>query len=212
MRVAAGNPIVPVLTEAGVPWEVCVHDPNTMIFSFYTYQEGKPATDVSLWQQAMNLVTFQREWADNAVSNTLYFKPKWELCAVINPTVLDLRGYLHSKRLAEEIIESGVDYDGLTVRVKYVDDKLHIYRYNMNHEEDIIEQVISHIVPLTKSLSLLPHSGAGAYAQMPESALSESEYENRPTYNFNWSLFLNSEGQDERFCDAGGTCEISPGG
>ncbi len=81
MRVAANNPICPVLDKAGVPFEPCYFDPvKTRIYEYPTLQgPAQPAEEVSLWEQATNLVTVQREWADNAVSNTLYFRPMWKL-------------------------------------------------------------------------------------------------------------------------------------
>lgn len=65
---------------AGVPYEESLQTPeSTWIFEFPILQgPAEPATEVSLWEQAMNLVLMQREWADNAVSNTLYFNPKTE--------------------------------------------------------------------------------------------------------------------------------------
>ncbi len=81
MRAAANNNICPILDKAGVPWEPCYFDPaNTRIYEYPTIQgPAEPAEMVTLWEQAMNLVTVQREWSDNAVSNTLYFKPYWKL-------------------------------------------------------------------------------------------------------------------------------------
>lgn len=192
VRVAANAPIVNVLLDAKVPFELCVFDANTMIFEFAMYQEGTPATKVSLWQQAMNLVTFQREWADNAVSNTLYFKPKWNLFEFAENT--DSR--------------SDVIWYNETKTLKYVIENHHlmVYKYNENHEEDIIEQVIAHIVPLIKSCSFLPHSNMGAYKQIPEEGISQQQYDERPVYNFNWSLLVDSEGEDERYCNDGTLC------
>lgn len=81
MRVAANNPICVVLDDAGVPFDPDYWDPtNTRVYKYPTLQgPAEPGHLVSVWEQAMNLVTVQREWSDNAVSNTLYFKPKWKL-------------------------------------------------------------------------------------------------------------------------------------
>lgn len=81
MRVAANNPICPVLDAAGISFEPDYFDPlRTRVYEFPMVQgPAAPADKISLWEQAMNLVTVQREWSDNAVSNTLYFKPKWKL-------------------------------------------------------------------------------------------------------------------------------------
>lgn len=81
IRIAANAPIVPVLDGANVPYEPDYFDPEgTRVYEYPTIQgPAQPAEEVSLWEQANNLVTVQREWSDNAVSNTLYFRPKWKL-------------------------------------------------------------------------------------------------------------------------------------
>lgn len=75
--VQVGTPLDYVLIDAGIPYEDSVYTPNTHVFE-YPIEQGpaRPATEVSLWEQAFNLILLQREWADNAVSNTLYFKPR----------------------------------------------------------------------------------------------------------------------------------------
>lgn len=81
LRVAANNPICPVLDDAGIPFTPDFWDQEgTRVYEYPTLQgPTPPADEISLWEQAFNLVTVQREWADNAVSNTLYFRPKWRL-------------------------------------------------------------------------------------------------------------------------------------
>lgn len=66
-----------ILKEANVPFEESVYTPETTEVFEFPIEQGPapPATEVSVWEQAMNVVLLQREWADNAVSNTLYFKP-----------------------------------------------------------------------------------------------------------------------------------------
>lgn len=219
IRVAANAPIVPVLEKAGVPRETCVFDPNTLIYSVATYQQGTPASRVSLWQQAMMLVTFQREWSDNAVSNTLYFQPKWVLEWVCkNKEAIDVL----SKNGGEELKEAMTvlwdkasdfaEYDMFLTdkktKLTIGKGKIKCYQYNPNHEEDVIGQVAAHIAPLIKACSFLPHSETGVYEQMPEEGL-QGEYV-ASNYQFDWSLLTNSEGQDERYCDANGVCEIVP--
>ena len=76
IRIQKGHPIETLLKEANIPWEPCADQPDfTIVFEIPVYMgETRTIQDVSLWEQAMNLVTVQREWADNAVSNTLVFK------------------------------------------------------------------------------------------------------------------------------------------
>lgn len=76
IRVQKGHPIEQLLKNANVPWEPCANQPQfTTVFEFPIFMgETRTIQEVSLWEQAMNLITVQREWADNAVSNTLVFK------------------------------------------------------------------------------------------------------------------------------------------
>ena len=76
IRVQKGHPIEQLLIDANIPNEPCVVQPDfTTVFELPIYMgETRTIHEVSLWEQAMNLVTVQREWADNAVSNTLVFK------------------------------------------------------------------------------------------------------------------------------------------
>lgn len=217
MRVAKGNPIVPMLKKAGVPSEPCVHDPEgTIIFEFLTYQNGKPAQQVSLWEQAFNLITFQREWSDNAVSNTLYFKPKWVL---INSGVILNKFPKKFKKQQKEIEDFNPAYafKELTCRDNNETHRIVINGYGSydfyvldpQHEEDIIEPVLAHIAPVIKSCSFLPHAAKGVYKQMPEEGLTPAEYKKRrkAIKRFDWSLFSGSDGVDERYC-TGPTCEL----
>lgn len=76
--VAKNHPINEVLYK--LPKEECVYDNTAWVYSFpVSYgRDLRPATEVSLWEQAAMLVLMQREWSDNAVSNTLYFDTKKE--------------------------------------------------------------------------------------------------------------------------------------
>src|SRR5581483_7684088 len=84
MRVQAGSPFEQALINAGYPHEPDVYSMNTTVVEFPVDSGNvKPVSQISLWEQAMLLVWLQREWADNAVSNTLNFRPKWAKIAVI---------------------------------------------------------------------------------------------------------------------------------
>lgn len=244
MRVAANNPICPVLDAAGVPWEADFFDPKgTRIYEYPTLQgPAQPADQVSLWEQAMNLVTVQREWSDNAVSNTLYFKPKWELIVSETTFIRDWKGDLDKQRFDQVKSESWLgalhgaqhcaDVDGIFLdwieggakgqesgndeefkwlfrRNKYGELEMRVWKYDPNHEEDVIEKVLSAIVPLIKSCSLLPHTPKGAYRQMPEEGITKEEYEKRlaAISKIDWSTFRGSDGVDEKFC-TGPVCEL----
>jgi ribonucleoside-triphosphate reductase len=241
MRVAANNPICPVLDAAGVPYEPDYFDPdNTRVYCYPTKQgPARPADQVSLWEQAMNLVTVQREWSDNAVSNTLYFKPRWKLVLFRDSSDPKLKGMdteeTHNKAFREQFPEyvssiwanKYTELFAVPEAFKHEDDKdkivvkknkygvweLSVYEFDPNHEEDDIERVLSAITPLIKSCSLLPHSAKGAYRQMPEEGITPQEYETRlkAIKPINWSKFGGSDGIDERYCQ-GDACVIPQNG
>lgn len=214
IRVADNAPVVPVLKRANIPYVIDEYDRHTLIFQFPIKQgPSKPSTEVSLWEQALNLVTLQREWSDNAVSNTLYFKPKWKLVSIYTPGLDEFLAQsskfreLHCRfegKLAAELEIGNYKI------VKKSDGTYHFFEYNPQHEEGEIEHVLAHIAPLIKSCSLLPHSDTGAYKNMPEAGISEYEYNDRLSKikKLDWSTFTGSDGLDERYCQ-GETCEVA---
>lgn len=222
-RVAKNSSIHPLLVEAGIPYEPCVNDQYTDIFAWPILQgPAPPAEEISLWEQAMNLVLVQREWADNAVSNTLYFKPKWVLINILTNEA-ELIDFLseHSKdsdQLIETIVKmqnGELAFENEKYRFDITEDedsgeivKVKIFRFNKNHEEDHIEPVLSAIAPLTKTVSLLPHSAKGVYKQMPEEGISEEEYSalKAALTRIDWSKLSNHDGEAEFYCQ-GDACE-----
>lgn len=242
MRVATNNPICPVLDKAGVPFKPDYFDPeNTRVYEYPTKQgPARPADEVPLWEQAMNLVTVQREWSDNAVSNTLYFKPKWKLVMFRDSSNPILKGMDtsddHDRAFRNDFpayvseawkLKSYDELFAIPTPFKHEDEKdkivckknkygvweLSIYEFDPHHEEDDIERVLSSIVPLIKSCSLLPHSAKGAYRQMPEEGLTPSEYQKRlkAIKSIDWSTFGGSDGLDEKYCQ-GDQCVVSQNG
>lgn len=208
VRVQQDGPLFDVLHDAGIPHEPDVVSANTEVFEFPIHTNGRTADKVSLWEQAALLILLQREWADNAVSNTLNFRPSWPLVAEYQNAI--------TRHLADGI-EVRTDTDsyfyenGKDVKIKY-DIKtrtVKVYEYDPGHEEDIIENVLAMTAPHIKSLSLLPHTKDGVYPQMPESGISEQEYTSRKASikMIDWAQFKNSDGEDEQFC-SGPSCEI----
>jgi ribonucleoside-triphosphate reductase len=219
VRVAEGSSMAELLKEANVPWEKDYYSKGTEVFEFPIIQgPAKPADQVTIWEQAMNLILLQREWADNAVSNTLYFKPKWELVEVIDGSILSVeevyqRLMLHTSN-PERILFGEKTFYTLgeleeRVEINRETKEIKIYAYNSNHEEDDLQSVLSAIAPLTKSVSLLPHTPAGVYPQTPEEGISEKEYLRRVSEisNIDWSKLKDSDGMDEMYC-SGGACEV----
>jgi ribonucleoside-triphosphate reductase (thioredoxin) len=221
VRVAKNSPVHPLLVEANVPYEQDFFDPYTDVFEYPILQgPAKPADKVTLWQQAMTLMLVQREWADNAVSNTLYFKPMWPL--IENLTLVSqgkfrdkIVEYVGHVALSYILSEGKTEYlvpERYKLLIKYSSEgitELNIHEYDATHEENDIEPVLSMIAPATKSVSLLPHSAKGAYRQMPEEGITRAEYERRLAQitPIDWSQLSGSDGIDEKYC-SGPTCEL----
>lgn len=75
VRVAENSEIAKILQAANIPHEPDSYTPHTTVFEFPILQgPAKQAGEVSIWQQAMNIVWAQHNWSDNAVSNTIMFK------------------------------------------------------------------------------------------------------------------------------------------
>ncbi len=219
IRVAANSPVVPIFRAANVPCEPDVTDPTgTLIFAFPVASVGaKPAERASIWEQANNLVTLQREWADNAVSNTIYFQPKW---------VLTLSAYNREsfEKLMDDQNYPDVHYCDIIEALDAGHNKevpngwkiefpkhggIRLYGYNPNHEEDDIEPVLSSILPVIKACSLLPHSPQGVYKQMPEEGITQAEYLHlkEGIQPIDWTTFSGSDGEDDKFCQ-GDRCAV----
>lgn len=191
-NVAKDSALSKLLIEYGVPYEVNKVDPSSLLFEFPIMQDSaKPIQKASIWEQAMLLTMLQREWSDNAVSNTLYFKPKWKL------------------------IKAEVN-NGIPIKdnQKIEPDKwgrYNLYEYDPNHEEDEVERVLAAIAPHTKSVSLMPYTDGGVYPQSPETYLSPEEYAER-VKNFpviDWSKLEGfQEVESDRYC-TGDKCEIT---
>jgi len=115
VRIQNNSPIAKFLADHNVPYEKDKYSDNTLVFEFPIKQgPAKPASEVRLWEQAMNVVLIQREWADNAVSNTIMFNPETEakevesVIACIAPLVKSISMCPHSTRGAyEQMPEEG---------------------------------------------------------------------------------------------------------
>lgn len=115
IRIQKGHPIEKLLIEAGIPNEPDVTQPDfTTVFEVPVYMgETRTIEEVDLWEQAMNLVTVQREWADNAVSNTLVFKEHEKpivehVLSAIAPMTKSVSLLEYSTKAYEQMPESGI--------------------------------------------------------------------------------------------------------
>jgi hypothetical protein len=200
IKISKNHALVPLLIEANIPYEESKYDKYTYCFEYPILQgPAKPAHMATIWEQAFNVITLQREWSDNSVSNTLYFKPKWVLKSLGNLT----------KYISEEqakLIEQSKPAEIQIGNYKIVDG-YKVYEYDPSHEEDDLEAVLTATVPHVKSISLLPHTPIGAYPQMPEEGITEEEYLERVSKikPINWDTLV-SEGEDELYCQ-GDVCQ-----
>jgi ribonucleoside-triphosphate reductase (thioredoxin) len=219
IRVAKNSPVHPILVKGGLPYEEDFFDKYTDVFEWPIRQgPSAPADKVSIWEQAINLVVVQREWSDNAVSNTLYFRPKWALiesasekerceaaliCHFGHAALYHIQYHKKTEYLVPDKYKVKINWAGNIL------ESIKIYEYDPQHEEDAVEPVLSAIAPLTKSVSVLPHSPKGAYRQMPEEGITQTEYLGRLARlgKFDWTQLSGSDGVDERFCTAD-VCEM----
>jgi ribonucleoside-triphosphate reductase (thioredoxin) len=217
VRVQQDTQFHELLVKAGIPNEADIDSANTDCFEYPIVQgPAKPADEVTIWEQANNIVLLQREWADNAVSNTIYFKPKWRLIqhSFGEDVGKEAETHIGLSAMCRIFQEKQTEYvtPEYKLEFKYKGElisELKIYEFDPRHEEDSIEAVLSSIIPLVKSISLLPHTPKGVYHQIPEEGISQEEYNLRKSQinPIDWSELRGSDGQDERYCQ-GETCVI----
>lgn len=226
IRIAQNSSMFSILHNANIPHEPDVFSANTEVFEYPIDQcdngRIKPATEISLWQQAMLLILLQREWADNSVSNTLYFRPKWPMISDYNlgnsfyepdqAVLAKLEAILPMSW--EDFLQvqewEGTDYRVILALSKWANEyHLQIFKFDPRHEEDSVESVLAAIAPLTKSISMLPHTANGVYLQTPEEGITQAEYDARlaAIRPIDWSKLVGSDGQDEKYC-SGPSCEV----
>lgn len=201
MRIGKTSKLVDILKRAGYSYEIDKKaGEGTLIFSFPLFQgEARSAEEVSVWEQANNLALLQREWADNCVSCTLYFKPDQN------------NGNLIEEKLAkiEELSKTGIELTDILDVIKECKPIVDKIKKNQAIEEGTnLEHVLAHFAPIVKSLSALPHTEEGVYEQAPYESITEEKY-----YELIQNIKpLNMSGFDEdaigtRGCD-GDKCDL----
>lgn len=124
VRVQANTHIEQILKNAGVPYEPDIDSKMTTVFEFPLYT-GPESTHPSLWEQAMDVVLMQREWADNSVSNTLYFTNEEEhelesVLAAIAPLTKSVSMSRRADGLYPQMPEEGITRDEYERRVNAI--------------------------------------------------------------------------------------------
>ena len=78
IRIAANSPLVDIMKAAGYTVEQDVVEKSAMVVEFPMYTENfiKGKAEVTMWEQFLNAVDYQRFWCDNQVSITITFKPE----------------------------------------------------------------------------------------------------------------------------------------
>ncbi len=77
IRISKTSALSRKLIELQIPHEEDLYDSSSLVFEFpIHYDNPRSLENVDLCEQMNVLVTLQREWADNMVSNTLEFDPK----------------------------------------------------------------------------------------------------------------------------------------
>lgn len=180
VRIGYHSPVVPLLIEAGVPYEDAHNDVgNTLIFEFPIHMKGVRAQDqVSLAEHGLRLILVSRFWADNAPSNTSNF-----------------RGSLYFSEDGTK-----VPYDADFPKRKLA----------VKGEEEEIATWLTYVIPHVKSTSMLPfYNGNAPYAQAPYEQIGYEEFEKRQSAikEIDWSSFGGSDGEDSRYCE-GDSCVV----
>jgi ribonucleoside-triphosphate reductase len=202
-NVAKNSPIANLLLEAGIPAEPLVTDSDGTWSTMYPILQGpsKPVGEATIWEQVANIVTLQRYWSDNAVSNTIYFEPDEymvERVQVSNPTKEEIKNATASA--ARSNLRLHVN-DSMGSEYTYFE----YYKSNPKSEVPILEFVIAFMMPMVKSFSLLPKSGPGVYPQMPESELNVHEYDvlKKHIAQIDWSKLTDNDAVGVKYCDSG---------
>lgn len=74
VRIGDNSPLIEALKEAGVPYEKDKVSDNTLVFEFVIdHGDVRACEEVSPWEQFSIVQMLQKHYADNCVSNTIYF-------------------------------------------------------------------------------------------------------------------------------------------
>jgi len=81
--------------------------------------------------------------------------------------------------------------------------------FNPKSEGSHIEHALAQFIPLVKSVSMLPHTENGAYAQSPYEGITKEKYKELAAKikTIDWSKYGGSDGEMPKYC-TNGTCKI----
>ena len=130
MVIPKDSPIEATLKASDYPIEDCVYDDNSKVVEFpLCFGDARPFKDISMWEQSMMAAMGQREWADNSVSITIYYKENEEqhlehMIAQTAPVVKTLSVLPADKKCYEQAPEEVVSeerYNEMLAKVKTLD-------------------------------------------------------------------------------------------
>lgn len=83
--------------------------------------------------------------------------------------------------------------------------------FNPENEGSHIEHALAQFIPLIKSVSMLPHTENGVYAQAPYEGISLEKYEELAAEirQIDWSNYGGTDGEMPKYC-TNGECELPP--
>lgn len=76
VRISRTSLLVKILMDAGYDVELSITDPETVVVKFASGDDIRPVSEVSIWEQTVNVVDYQTYWCDNQPSVTIKFKPE----------------------------------------------------------------------------------------------------------------------------------------
>ncbi len=81
--------------------------------------------------------------------------------------------------------------------------------YDPIAEVNEVDKALAYFIPLMKSVSILPHTDAGSYPQMPYEGITQEQYQERldKMPKINWDKFSGSDGEFVKYC-TNDSCEI----
>lgn len=189
MRVSTNSKICDVLKRAKVPNEV----------EYYRTVIGK--------DEEVNLKLFGATDANT----TIQYQEDKKIVTIYHPetTVFEFPIAFSMQRPALQV--SAWEQFALlaTMQREWSDNLVSCSIYFTVQEQDQVEHMLSMYAPVIKSVSMLPHSDAGKYPQMPYEGTSKEEYLRRKEEisGLDWSLFTGSQGDEPKFC-TGDRCEL----
>lgn len=202
VNVARNNSVHRVIKESGIGYEESYYNPGTTDVFLFPCKQGPAKTVSSIWEQMANITMLQRNWADNAVSNTIYFRPKYK--------VLGTKELSYKDALIIDQLNPGCLFNGEPLARYEGKKSWNVSVYDPAHEEDEILPCLEHNIHAIKSVSFLPIVSDGVYIQTPETEITEDVYNisAKPGYVDYSNILTNENNQEsDNYC-SGDTCQV----